>query len=115
MYRLGAIMLNDYQLLAKFNLKIQSDHFGNGHSLSMEGSSIEFFSAAAIVDAQVNPAVDSSDSITMESHPHFSDKSKQDASTTHTHMLVLLEYLFEKNVMKISSTEWQDTGASGHS
>jgi hypothetical protein len=55
------------RLSAKFNLEIQSDHFGNGRSLSMEGSSVELFSAAAIADAEANPAVDYSNLITMES------------------------------------------------
>jgi hypothetical protein len=101
------------RLSAKFNLEIQSDHFGNGRSLSMEGSSVEFFSAPAIVNAEANPTGDYSGSITMESQSHFSDESKQDASTTHAHMLVLLEYLFENNVMKIGSTEWQNTDGCG--
>jgi hypothetical protein len=101
------------RLSAKFNLEIQSDHFGNGRSLSMEGSSVEFFSAPAIVNAEANPTGDYSGSITMESQSHFSDESKQDASTTHAHMLVLLEYLFKNNVMKIGSTKWQDTNGCG--
>jgi hypothetical protein len=101
------------RLSAKFNLEIQSFHFGNGRSLSMEGSSVEVFSAPAIVNAEANPRGDYSGSITMESQSHFSDKSKQYASTTHAHMLVLLEYLFENNVMKIGSTEWQDTDGCG--
>jgi hypothetical protein len=62
---------------------------------------------------EANPTGDYSGSITMESQSRFSDESKQDASTTHAHMLVLLEYLFENNVMKIGSTEWQDTDGCG--
>jgi hypothetical protein len=63
------------RLSAKFNLEIQSDHFGNGRSLSMEGSSVEFFSAPAVVNAEANPTGDYSGSITMESQSHFSDES----------------------------------------
>jgi hypothetical protein len=55
-------------LSAKFNLKIQCDHFGNGRPFSMK---------KAIGDAEANPAVsDSSNTITMESHSHFSDDPK---------------------------------------
>jgi hypothetical protein len=64
------------QLSAKFNLEIQSDHFGNGRSLYMEGSRVKFFSATAIANAEANPVVDSSNLITMESHSRFSNESK---------------------------------------
>jgi hypothetical protein len=45
----------------------------------MEGSSVEFFSATAIADAEDNPAVLDSTStnsiITVESHAYFADES----------------------------------------
>lgn len=45
--------------------------------------------------------IDYSNSITMESHSHFSDKSMQDNFTTYANMLVLLDCLLEKYVIKI--------------
>jgi hypothetical protein len=68
------------RLSAVFNLEVQSSHFGNGRSLSIEGSSVESYSNGG-------------DSQKMEFHSHFSDFSKQDASSTHAHMTVLLDIL----------------------
>jgi hypothetical protein len=52
---------------------------------------------------------DYSDNIRMESHSHFSDKSKQNASTTHTHMEVLLNYLKGEGYTVPGATMWDDT------
>ena len=50
------------RLSAHLNLEIQSDHFGNGQSLLIEGSSVEF------VDTTTNDVV-------LHFHSHFSDSS----------------------------------------
>jgi hypothetical protein len=89
------------RLLATFNMEIQSDHFGNGRSLSIEGSSVKFFSwqdnerhVASLKNPQEvlegleagNLVTECSDSIEMEFHSHFSDKSRQDAATACSRM-----------------------------
>ena len=61
------------------NLEIQSENFGNGRSLSIEGCNIE------IVDKKLNGS--------CKFHSHFSDDSRQDASTVHARMLFMLEKL----------------------
>jgi hypothetical protein len=76
------------RLSAKFNMEIQSDHFGNGRSLSIEGSSAELFPRQDVKR------------IEMEFHSHFSDKSRQDAATTSAHMTVLINRLFADGVLK---------------
>jgi hypothetical protein len=74
---------------------------------------LSFFTAAAIANAEANPVVLGSTSnssfTTMEPHCYFLDESKLVASTTHSHMLVMLECLLAKQNMTIGSTEWQDT------
>ena len=69
--------IRDYteRMSANFNLEIQSEHFGNGRSLSIEGCMI-----------YCRPRHDGY----MEFHSHFSDDSRQDASTTHAHMVSML-------------------------
>ena len=69
-----------------FNLEIQSDHFGNGRSLSIEGCMID------IVDQELNGC--------MEFHSHFSDDSRQYSSTTHTKMISMLSELRNNNQLK---------------
>jgi hypothetical protein len=90
------------RLNAKFNLEIQSDHFGNDRDLSIEGVSVhmhELESLVSYLEAQdVSTLVQR-----MEFHSHFSDNSKQDAATTHEHMDHLVNLLFEKGVMKRGS------------
>jgi hypothetical protein len=97
------------RLSAKFNMEIQSDHFGNGRSLSIEGSSVEFFSWEDVeryVASFENPqeVLEGLEAgIGMEFHSHFSDKSRQDAATTSAHMTVLMNRLFADGVL--SKTE----------
>ena len=75
------LSVRDYveRLFAYFNLEIQSDHFGNGRSLSIEGCSIKY--------------IDEDHEEYSEFHYHFSDDSRQDASTTHAHMISMLNEL----------------------
>ena len=60
-----------------FNLEIQSEHHGNGRTLSIEGCNIN------IVDKELDDS--------YEFQFHFLDDSRQDASTTHAHMISILE------------------------
>ena len=48
--------------------------------------------------------------INMEFHTHFADKSDQNAASTHAHMEVLLDDLFERGkLFKQKSTLWEFT------
>ena len=69
------------RLLAKFNEEIQSTHFGQGTTLSIEGCYVEFKTIDGTVRAHFS---------------HMSDKSTQDAATTHAHLSVVLNKLSEE-------------------
>mmetsp|Transcript_48111 Transcript_48111/g.102792 ORF Transcript_48111/g.102792 Transcript_48111/m.102792 type:complete len:335 (-) Transcript_48111:136-1140(-) len=100
-------------LSAAFNLEAQHEHFGNGRSFSMEGSSVETFCTAA-VDAYVNGVwqMDEAD-LNMAFHSHFSDESRQDAATAHAHMIVLFDHLKEIGELIAGLTVWDDTDGCG--
>ena len=84
------------RLLAKFNEEIQSTHFGQGTTLSIEGCYVEFKTIDGAVRAHF--------------HSHMSDKSTQDAATTHAHLSVLLNKLSEeKQIKRGESTMWDHT------
>jgi hypothetical protein len=72
--------IRDYaeRLKFEFNNEIQSEHFGASRNLSIEGCSVRYMHELNVM---------------MEMHSHFSDTSRQDARTTHTHLKVLLDYL----------------------
>ena len=80
--------IRDYaeRLKFEFNHEIQSEHFGASRNLSIEGCSVRY--------------KDELQNIIMEMHSHFSDTSRQDARTTHTHLKALLDYLFEKHLIR---------------
>ena len=82
------------RMSTNFNLKIQSDHFGNGKSLSIEGFYIE------ILVKELNG--------TYEFHSHFSDDSRQDTSTTRTYIIYMLEEL-KNHQLKDRCTIWELT------
>ena len=69
----------DERLSAHFDLEIQSDHFGNGRSLSIEGCSVE---------VSMNNSVSR-----LRFRSHFSDDSRQDVSTTNAHMMKMMDKL----------------------
>ena len=97
------------RLAAAFNLEIQSEHFGNGRSLSMEGSSVETFCAAA-VDAWQNGVWQMSEAdLLMVFHSHLSDESRQDATTTTAHMKVLFKHLKRIGQLCEGMVDWDDT------
>ena len=84
------------RLLAKFNEEIQSNHFGQGTNLSMEGCFVEF----KYIDGTIR----------AHFHSHMSDKSTQDAATSHAHLTVLLNKLSEQEIIKRGiSTMWDHT------
>ena len=101
------------RLAASFNLEAQAEHFGNGRSLSMEGSSVETFCKAS-VDAYLAGvwSMDEAD-LKMVFHSHFSDESRQDAATTHAHMRVLFGDLKGLGEMCAGMTVWDDTDGCG--
>jgi hypothetical protein len=74
--------IRDYaeRLKFEFNNEIQSEHFGASCNLPIEGRSVRYMH-------QLN--------VMMEMHSHFSDTSRQDARTTHTHLKVLLNHMFK--------------------
>ena len=80
---------------ANFNLEIQSEHFGNGRSLSIEGCMMK------LVDQDLHG--------NMEIHSHFSDDRRQNASTAHVHMVNILTELKTNNQLKERCTIWEST------
>jgi hypothetical protein len=77
-----------------FNYEIQSQHFGNNRSLSIEGSSIEFHDE---------------NGIRLEVHSHFADKSDQNVASTHAHMDVLIRYPICQGVLQHGGLMLDDT------
>ena len=72
---------------------MQSENFGNGKSLSIEGCIID------VVDQDLNGY--------MEFHFHFQDDSRQDASTTHAHIVSMITELRNNNQLKQRCTIWE--------
>ena len=89
--------IQDYaeRLKFEFNNEVQSEHFGASRNLSIEGCSVRY--------------LDLLKNIIMEMHSHFSDTSRQDARTTHTHLKILLDYLFENSLLKKGGLLLDDT------
>ena len=82
-------------------MEIQSEHFGNGRSLSMEGSTVEFHDKITEL-------------CTLHFHSHFADTSRQDAASTNAHMVELFEHLIDNDQMGGSnSVMWDDTDGCG--
>jgi hypothetical protein len=124
--------IRDYAeyLLVKFNLEIQSSHFGNGRSLSMEGSTVQFYPPAELENYEKGLVRIEEINTVLESHSHFTDNSRQDASTTYEHIDRLIHQLLDRKVRKhrcgnsiyinllLSSVHGividQATGAPGH-
>ena len=89
------LSIKDYieRMSANFNLEIQSVHFRNGRSISIEGCMID------IVDQDLNGY--------MEFLSHFSDDSRQDSSTTHAHIVSILTELRNNNQLKQRYNIWE--------
>ena len=78
-FKPGSLLtVRDYteRLSAHFDLEMQSDHFGNGRSLSIEDYSVEVC---------MNNSISC-----LRFHPHFSNDSRQYASTTNAHMMKMI-------------------------
>jgi hypothetical protein len=75
------------RLLMKFHMEIQSEHFGQGRDLSIEGNAVKFFSVGG-----------------TQTKTHFysflKDSKIQNAATTDKHMDRLIKMLKKKNVLK---------------
>ena len=85
-------MTMDYaeRLPCSMNNQIQTEYYGNGRSLSIEGTVVEFHLQEDI--NKVNSGLATIDEINtvMESHSHFSYESRQDASTTFQHLEMVI-------------------------
>jgi hypothetical protein len=81
------------RLSAAFDLEIQSEHFGNSRSLSMEGSSVEFHIADLLKEYKAGNLDVEALEQEFEFIYHFSDVPRQDATTTNAHMDVLIKDL----------------------
>ena len=81
------LSVRDYaeRLSAHFNLEVQSYHFGNGKSWSIEGNNLQY--------------IDEDHEEHDEFRSYLSDDSRQDASTTHAHMTSML-----KNWRKVTNS-----------
>jgi hypothetical protein len=101
--------IRDYaeRLDAKFNLEIQTEHFGNGRSLSLEGVSCRTHAVEAIQALVNGETID--ESTRLHFHSHFSDYSRQDAATTTAHLNVLLDSLEKSGEMGKNGTMFDDT------
>ena len=73
------------RLLAEFDLEIQSTHFGDSVTLSMEGCSVEFNNGYGEEK--------------MHFHFHFADKSPQNATSTNEHMDVMINMLLDQGLL----------------
>jgi hypothetical protein len=76
------------RLLMKFHMEIQSEHFGQGRDLSIEGNVIKFFPVGG-----------------TQTKTHFysflKDSKIQNATTTDKHMDRLIKLLKKKKVLKV--------------
>ena len=91
------LTVRDYaeRLSASFDLEIQSNHFGNGRSLSIEGCSVELSMNNSISRLQI--------------HSHFSDDSRQDGSSTNPRMMKMMDQLKLNNQEISGCTVWKST------
>jgi hypothetical protein len=96
-------------LQARFNLEIQSEHSGKGRSLSLEGASVESYLQNDVKKYKRGLAMLNEINVTMESHSHFSDISRKDASTTLQHTEELVKTLKERGLLIRGMTLVVDT------
>ena len=89
--------MRDYAgpLSAHFNLEVQSYHFGNGRSLSIEGCNIQY--------------IDGDHEEHSKFYYHLSGDSRQDTSTIHAHMISLLNELQQCKKLKPKCTILEST------
>ena len=95
------------RVVASFTNQIQSEYHGGNRSVSIEGITLEHFSAAT--QADINSSTLSRPWHAVF-HSFLSDNSKQDAATTTTHSKRLISLLNNKQVLTTSlSTIWENT------
>ena len=83
------------RLLLKFHKEIQSEHFGQGRDLSMEGNINTYYK-------------NNLTNKTTDFHTFLSDGKKQNATRTDLHMTKLIKYLKNKGVLKYRLYETTD-------
>ncbi|OEU12086.1 hypothetical protein FRACYDRAFT_244336 [Fragilariopsis cylindrus CCMP1102] len=87
------------RLLMKFHMEIQSEHFGQGRDLSIEGNDIKFYPLGET-------------ETTSHFYSFLKDSKIQNAATTDKHMDRLIKILKNKNVLKDRLYETTD-GCAG--
>ena len=75
------LSMRDYvkRLFTHFNMEVQSDNFDNGRSLLIEGYNIQY--------------IDEGHEEHSDFHSNLPDDCRQDTSTTHAHMISILNEL----------------------
>jgi hypothetical protein len=102
------------RLSGHFNLEIQSEHFGQGRNVSIEGSSIRTCTIESLQQYEKGKINEENIERTLETHSHFLDDSRQDASTTQAHMDLLIKRLKEDGRIKESVTKFlEETDGCG--
>ena len=69
------------RLVKQLDGEIQSDHFGDNATLSIEGCTLQYHKPISPDDGEEKDSI-----IAFDFHSHFADFSKQDAATTFEHM-----------------------------
>ena len=94
------------RLQKELNGEIQSDHFGENSTLSIEGCTLQYHQPQPDTNKEVNPL-----NPVMDFHSHMSDYSRQDAATTFEHMCVMFDHhqhrhgTFPKNAVLLDHTD----------
>ena len=95
------------RVVARFDNQIQSEYYGGNRSVSIEGITLEHFSAAQQSDINSSTLARPRHAVF---HSFLSDNSKQDAATTTAHSKRLISLLKNKQVLTTSlSTIWENT------
>jgi len=103
---------------AVFHEEIQSEHFGNSRSLSIEGVSVESWAEKTLElyregvkdglpEEELSQIL--AEGADLAFHCHLADSSKQDAASTHEHMTALIQLLLGKKILVKFATLWEDT------
>ena len=74
------------RLVKQLDGEIQSDHFGDNPSLSIEGCTLQYH-----MDPNANLDGNNHSQLPFDFHSHFSDYSKQDAATTFEHFCAMFK------------------------
>jgi len=80
------------RLKKEMDNELQSDHFGDSISLSIEGCSLKYH-----LPNSINQTTDRTAQIGLDFHSHMSDYSKQNAASTYEHMVAMFDSLKKRN------------------